>query len=45
MPKVNILLKKFSLNPPSKKIYITQDISMTIANSVEILCKNEYYNS
>ena len=44
-PKINILLKPFSLNPPAQYFYITHNIAMMIANLVEIICTTDYYNS
>ena len=36
MPKFNIPLKLFSLNPPAQKVYITHNKAMVIANLVDI---------
>ena len=41
-PKFNILLKLLSLNPPSLKVYIMHDKTMTITNLEYIFCTTEY---
>ena len=47
MPKFNILLKPFSLNPPVQKVYRTHNKAVTIVNLAEIrnFFKTEYTNS
>ena len=45
MPKFNILIKPFSLNPPAKKVYIAHNKAMKIVNLVDIFCRTGYNHS